>query len=144
MLLFINNISDKNKTFLTLTGSTCEDTIKLDLIKKDKKSENILYGIDNLLHKTNKNIHDLKGIIVVNGPGSFVGIRIALSIANTMAWMNNIPVVGIQLFKGATNNDLITKGLKNLLRARKGELVKPFYGKEPHITKQKVNSFPHP
>ena len=35
---------------------------------------------------------DLKKIIVVNGPGSFTGIRIGLSIAKTMAYALNIDI----------------------------------------------------
>lgn len=35
---------------------------------------------------------DIDKIIVVNGPGSFTGIRIGLTIAKTYAWSLNIPI----------------------------------------------------
>ncbi len=38
---------------------------------------------------------DIGKIIVVNGPGSFTGIRIGLTIAKTFAWAKNIPIIPI-------------------------------------------------
>lgn len=152
MILFINNLFYKNKTFLSIiAGKTCKVIDHADLAKKDNRSENILSGIDKLLAKTNKKTKDLKGIIVVNGPGSFVGIRVALSVANTIAWANNIPVVGVRLAplspdsrlpvgsRESTqflfdNEALIKKGLEKIKCTKKSEPVMPFYGKGPHIT----------
>ena len=38
---------------------------------------------------------DLDKIFVVNGPGSFTGIRVGLTVAKTMAWALNVPVSAI-------------------------------------------------
>lgn len=46
----------------------------------------------NLLNKQNMDIHDIQEIIVVNGPGSFTGIRIGITIAKTLAYTLNIPI----------------------------------------------------
>lgn len=45
----------------------------------------------------NKNIlpSDIKKIIVVNGPGSFTGIRVGITIAKTYAWALKIPIIEI-------------------------------------------------
>jgi len=73
---------------------------------------------------------------VVNGPGSFSGIRAALSVSNTLAWVLKIPVIGINLTPEAGDNwDLFEKGLKELLKNKKQRLAVPFYGKEPNITR---------
>lgn len=48
--------------------------------------------IESLFKDNNFNVKDLKKIIVVNGPGSFTGIRIGLSIAKTMAYALNIDI----------------------------------------------------
>ncbi|MDA2922321.1 hypothetical protein MYX07_03585 [Patescibacteria group bacterium AH-259-L07] len=145
MYLFINNLSDEHKTFLALIADQTSKIIaSVDLMKKDNKSENILDGIDRLLVKAGekeKNLigpwpisRGLKGVIVVNGPGSFVGIRVALSVANTIAWTNNIPAVGVKLEEGKDNETLIKKGLQQLKKAKKNDMAVPFYGKEPNIT----------
>lgn len=48
--------------------------------------------IESLFKDNNLNVKDLKKIIVVNGPGSFTGIRIGLYIAKTMAYALNIDI----------------------------------------------------
>ena len=44
-----------------------------------------------------KNIspNEINKIIVVNGPGSFTGIRIGLTIAKTFAWAKKVPIIAI-------------------------------------------------
>ena len=48
--------------------------------------------IESIFKDNDLNVKDLKKIIVVNGPGSFTGIRIGLSIAKTMAYALNIDI----------------------------------------------------
>lgn len=51
--------------------------------------------IKELLDENNVNTKELKKIVVINGPGSFTGIRIGLTIAKTLAYSLNIDVVTI-------------------------------------------------
>lgn len=46
--------------------------------------------IEEIFKENNYDINELKKIIVVNGPGSFTGIRIGVSIAKTLAYALNI------------------------------------------------------
>ena len=48
--------------------------------------------IKEIFDENNLDIHNLKEIIVVNGPGSFTGIRIGLTIAKTLAYSLNINI----------------------------------------------------
>ena len=139
MYLFINNLS-YNKIFLAVfKNKSLKDLVWLNLLKKSNKSENILIGINKLFLKANINIKNINGIIVVNGPGSFTSIRIGLSVANTIAWLLDIPVTGVKLTQGKDNQELINKGIKLLLKTKKSQIIKPFYGKEPNITVKKHN-----
>ena len=133
MYLFLNNLSP-DKIFLALVE---KNKIFCQLILPAKRSENILKGIERILKKSKKSLKGLKGIIVVNGPGSFVGIRIALSCVNTLAWLLKIPAVGVSLAEAKDNNELIKMGLARLLKTKSGQPVAPFYGKEPNITMPK-------
>jgi len=135
MYLFINNIS-LDKIILGL-GQAKKPFDFLNLPNFQNKNDKILSGIDKLLKKNKKNLSSLKGIIVINGPGSFAGIRAGLSVANTLAWALNIPAIGLNLFEGKDSQELVKTGIKKLLKTKNQKLVMPFYGKEPNITKAK-------
>ena len=68
------------------------------LLNKDL-SENTLFMLNEMINNNGKSIEDIKKIIIVNGPGSFTGIRIGLTISKTLAWAKNIPIVAISSLK---------------------------------------------
>ena len=72
---------------------------KLSVLFEKDLSKYSLKNIDNLLKMNNILYCDIKKIIVVNGPGSFTGIRIGLTIAKTIAWAFNIPIIPISSLK---------------------------------------------
>ena len=51
--------------------------------------------VNDMFNNVNINPNEVNKIIVVNGPGSFTGIRIGLTIAKTMAWAKKIPIIAI-------------------------------------------------
>lgn len=66
--------------------------------------------IESIFKENNLEIKDLEKVIVINGPGSFTGIRIGLSIAKTLAYALNIKINTISsltayLVSNNTNND---------------------------------------
>ncbi len=62
-------------------------------------SQVALPTIKEVLEKEGIVPQDLKQIIVVVGPGSFTGVRIAVTIAKTMAYTLNIPIKTIDSLK---------------------------------------------
>lgn len=76
----------------------------------------------------NATIKDITGIIAYQGPGSFTGLRIGLTVLNTIASSEELPIVGTQ---GASWRD---EGLAKLQAGTNDGIVMPFYGSEPHIT----------
>lgn len=102
-----------------------------------RDSSKILVLLDNLLKKRRKGLDNLEGVVVVTGPGSFTSIRQGVVVANTLAFLLKIPVAGIKLdeFKDASN--LVTFCLHRLKEAKVGKMVKPYYDREPNITKPK-------
>lgn len=74
----------------------CSAGMKIELIsdKKNwiydnddikKHSDDILIELDNLLHQAKLNVRDINNVCVCTGPGSFTGIRVAISVAKGLA-----------------------------------------------------------
>lgn len=55
----------------------------------------VMSMIDNILQSNNIKIEAIDKIIVVNGPGSFTGIRIGVVIAKTLAYLKKIDIITI-------------------------------------------------
>lgn len=71
---------------------------------------------------------DITGIGVMKGPGSFTGLRIGLTVLNTIADAQAIPIVG------ESGEDWQTKALKRLATVDNDQIVMPDYGSEANIT----------
>lgn len=55
-------------------------------------SQVLLPLIEKILKKNNLEFKDLTGVEVETGPGSFVGLRVGVSVANALGFALNIPV----------------------------------------------------
>ena len=61
-------------------------------------SEGIISAIDKLISPESANIHSrLHGIFVIQGPGSFTGLRVGITVANQFAHQLNIPIIPIRM-----------------------------------------------
>ena len=58
------------------------------------RSQNVLKAIMDTLEAEKKDLIDLTSITIVEGPGSFTGLRVGLSIANALSFSLDIPVNG--------------------------------------------------
>jgi tRNA threonylcarbamoyladenosine biosynthesis protein TsaB len=72
---------------------------------------------------------DVTGLVIFKGPGSFTGLRIGVTVFNTLAATNRWPIVGVQ------GEDWRRQGIARLAASENDELVLPEYGGEAHITK---------
>jgi len=72
---------------------------KENIESPNKHSEIVMPTIAKILEDSKLDVKDLNNIIVVNGPGSFTGERIAVTIAKTIAYTLNIPIRVIDSLK---------------------------------------------
>ena len=123
---------DTSSSFLycaIIKNDTCIGEIKLEL-QKDLSSL-ALSEINNLFTVTSTDPKDIDKIIVVNGPGSFTGIRVGLTIAKTYAWSLKTKISTISSLEAMA---ISTKENYNyfipLIDARRGYVYAGIYDKE--------------
>jgi len=76
----------------------------------------------------NKAFADITGIGVFKGPGSFTGLRIGLTVLNTIADAEGVPIVGV------TGDDWQQVAESRLEHGDDDRIVLPLYGSDAHIT----------
>ncbi len=94
-------------------------------------SATLLATVEELFKQNNLDWSDLSGIVVYEGPGSFTGLRIGITVANTAAFTLNIPIVG------ATGDDWLEQGSRELKSDYFEAIVMPAYGAEANIGQPK-------
>jgi len=97
-------------------------------------SEKLLPALMCLLKKHHLTLRDIDGILVVPGPGSFTAVRAGVVWANALGFSRLIPVREIS--RAVAEKPLTEQAVKNILKTR-GYPIRPFYGAEPRISKQK-------
>jgi len=87
--------------------------------------------IDDILESGSLSFSDIKGLIVYEGPGSFTGLRIGITVFNTIADTLDVLIVG------SSGDDWMNDSVK-LYEAGKGKkMIMPEYGSLPNITTPK-------
>jgi len=94
-------------------------------------SNTIHKKLASLLESQNKKLEDVQGIVCFQGPGSFTGLRIGLTVGNALAYGLSVPV------KGTMGDDWIKQGVTALVNGESDERALPEYGAEAHITMPK-------
>ena len=87
MILYLDT-SDNKKTIVRLDD--------LEIVKeyKSPRSQEVLSVIVEVLKRKKAKLKDIKEIKIKTGPGSFTGLRVGITVANTLSWVLGIKVNG--------------------------------------------------
>jgi tRNA threonylcarbamoyladenosine biosynthesis protein TsaB len=94
-------------------------------------AETLHQKIERILKHEAKGWNNIQGIIAYQGPGSFTGLRIGLSVANALAYSYDLPITG------ATGDDWVRQGSEALLSGKGQKQVLPEYGAPIYTTQPK-------
>lgn len=89
----------------------------------------LLSTIRDQLAEHHASFNDISKIVVFRGPGSFTGLRIGITVANTLAHALKVPIVG-----EATEHQWLERALGAAAEGRDDRLVMPEYGAEANVT----------
>ena len=137
---------------------------KLEWQAHRELSKTFYLKLDELFERNNLSYQNIDSIIVVRGPGSFTGLRIGIVIVNAFSYALGIETAGVVStplsfppasvipakagissadklrressvqYKKMELEEIYKEGKKTL---KKGQIIEPFYGREPNITTKK-------
>ena len=117
MVLSINTI-ERNKIELGLFDNKSHRCFEFET---ERQSEDLLVAIDGILKNHQLKLKNLKAILVNRGPGSFTGTRVGVTVANTLGWILDIPVVGYR------NGELEETPMRKINQSKFSKPVIPYY-----------------
>jgi tRNA threonylcarbamoyladenosine biosynthesis protein TsaB len=113
-----------------------EDDKLIDQIRKkaqQRQAELLLIILDKFLKKNKINLKQIKGILIVKGPGFFTGTRIGVSTANALSFALDVPILGVKKEKLSLHQIIKKYGQK----IKNKKPVLPIYSAPPNITQKK-------
>lgn len=129
-MLFITIRTDKPEAEVGVYEDTQEKTYKTWQAHR-QLAETIHATIESALKSVEGRIEDVQGVVCYKGPGSFTGLRIGITTANTLAYGLDIPVVA------QNGDDWQQSGIARLLAGEDEKVALPEYGSPVHITQPK-------
>ena len=105
-------------------------------VKKDlgkNLSVETLSIVSDMFNSVNIKPSDIDKIIVVNGPGSFTGIRIGVTLAKIFAWAKNIPITTITSLEAMAKSIKTEKLIVPIINARREACYAAIYDNDKVI-----------
>ena len=107
----------------------CEDEILLEVENTPQKhSERVLEMCDNLLNKADIHVKQLDALGISQGPGSFTGVRIGVSVAQGIAFAANLPVVAVSSLALLAQQTYRLHNAINVLSLSDARMGEMYYG----------------
>lgn len=91
-------------------------------------SNTIHLKIKEILNTSSISLDEIEGIVCFEGPGSFTGLRIGLSVANSLAYSYSVPIVA------HGGEKWLETGIRDLLAGKNDKIALPKYDRPATTT----------
>lgn len=102
-------------------------------------SSRIMPIVDDAFKKTNLTINDIDKIFVVNGPGSFTGIRVGITIAKVIGSSLNIPIIKLSELELMATTETDTEYNIPIIDARRGYVYTGMYDNNLNSCREEIH-----
>lgn len=113
------------------------ETVMGEYISNIKKNHSVrvMPAIKTLMNECSIKPGDLSKIVVAEGPGSYTGVRIGVTIAKTLAWTLNIPMSGVSSLEvaAASAGRYFDGYVSPFFDARRGQIYTGLYKFENQV-----------
>lgn len=82
-----------NSTAKDQTAVALIDRGKASFCEQEKPAQDLQLMIKQLLDENSTKASEIKAVAILEGPGSYTGIRIGAAAANTIHWLYRLPVI---------------------------------------------------
>ena len=151
--------TDTDPTEIVFAGDDGEIVSRKIWSARRSLAKDLLAELKNLTD----DFREISAVVVYEGPGSFTGLRIGITVANAISYAKNVPVFGasgedwfergVKIFaknvdekptenfakteKATSENGVVFREKSELEKSAKIKIVMPKYGGEAHITAPK-------
>ena len=106
-----------------------DDRVREQHVVRAKEHTNILIPmIQDLLKDSGAELHDLDAIVLGNGPGSFIGVRIAASVAQGLAFGSGLKIVPVSSMAAVAAEVVDTHSAKRVIVAQDARMNEVYLG----------------
>jgi len=120
--------TDSPTVYFKLFSKDGDEVGEQEWLAERRLARELLSALENFLEKNGADWEALTGLVVHAGPGSFTGLRIGITVMNTIAYAQELPIVGV------TGDDWGRKGIDRLFNGENDQMVLPEYGAPARIT----------
>lgn len=128
MILMIR--TDKPEAYVGIWNEEKECEAKVWTAHREL-SQQLLQVIEEVCEQAKMGLDEVTAIVVYEGPGSYTGLRIGVSVANALSYSLKVPVVG------SSDEEWQINGIKLLNHVKYYNSVTPVYGQDAYTTKPK-------
>jgi len=119
---------DTSSTACSVSISINDKKLSSHSIEPNNHTRSLIPMIEGILNKANAKLTDLKAIVLGVGPGSFIGMRIGASVAQGLAFANNLRIIPVSSMEAIALEALESSDLDQIIVAQDAKMNEIYIG----------------